>query len=529
MKRWLTGGLVVVLVSIARAGAGGPPGEVPAGHSAPDGAGRTLTTQVTVDLTPEEYWNLLSTPDGVIKLWSVARAEVDLRPGGTIRASYDAESDEPGWITHHILATQPGRMLAFKTDAPPKAPESIQFFCRHGWTVIHLDPAGPGRTRVTETMLGFGTGPLFEEAYTFFEKGNAWTAEQMRRKFERAPSPANEDDRAWALLERLARDGEWIHENRRDDGGVFRVRTVVTPGPGGKSIAFRGWLGTQEGMFPHGQGLAWREPTGTVWFTNLDEGGARASGRILSPEENVLDWEWDVLSAAGESRRYAVRFTFDGPDAYRGVISNIAPDGTSRVVVDANYRRVQSPGQDFRRLRADGGETSMQERHGDAFVIDGARFAAAGAVGPGIVKEAVFDGSPDEAFGAFSSSEGWKAALGVESSIELRVGGPFEIYFSMEPPPGERGAEGCKVLSYLPGRMLSFSWNAPPKFPKERFQRTWVVLLFTPTADGKTAVRLEHAGFGEGGNWPEVRAYFDRAWGNVMEAFRSRAASAAVR
>ncbi|MCC6676045.1 MAG: SRPBCC domain-containing protein [Phycisphaerales bacterium] len=507
-----------------------PPAQPPAratDNQPPVGPGRTLTTEVIVDATPEEFWRLLSTPEGVIKLWSVARAEVDLRPGGTIRASYDADGQEPGWITHHILATEPARMVAFKTDAPPKAPDSIKLYCQHGWTVVRLEPAGPGRTRVVETMMGFGAGPLFDEAYAFFEKGNRWTADEMSKRLRRADAAPDQNDRAWSLLERMAAGGEWIHENRREDGAVFRVRSVVTPGPGGRSIAFRGWLGDGSGMFAHSSGLAWREASGEVWYTNLDEGGGRATGRILSPEENVLDWEWDVISARGASQRYAVRFTFDGPDAYRGVISSIAADGARKVMVDAGYRRVAESAVEFRMLRA--GPASEGGAVEGAWMIDGGQFAATGAVEPGVVKEAIFDGAPEAAFRAFSSAEGWKAALGVESSIDLRVGGPFEIYFSMEAPAGERGAEGCKVLSYLPGRMFSFSWNAPPKFPKERYQRTWVVLTFAPAGEGKTAVRLEHTGFGSGGNWPEVRAYFDRAWGNVMEAFRSRAAASAVR
>lgn len=496
--------------------------ELPPGHTAPGGAGRIVRTEVILDTTPEAIWALLSTPDGLKTLWSVARAEVDLRPGGRIRAAYE-EDESTGWITHHILALEPGRVLAFRTDPPPKAPPSIQLICQTGWTVMRLEPAGPGRTRLTESMMGFGDGPLYDEAYAFFEKGNAWTAEQMRKKFGR-PADADAADRAWALLERLASGGEWVTENAGPGGKVFRVRNVIRPGPAARSFSFRGWLGMGEGMLPHSSGVAWREPTGEIWHTNLDESGGRAGGRVTAPDDNTLEWEWDVLTGKGESHRYAVRFTFDGPDAYRGVISSIAADGERKVVVDAVYRRVDDAGFAFHELAKSAGGGP-----GDGWVIDGAKFPAWGEFGPGVVKEAVFDGTPEEAFRAFSTSAGWKAAMGVESNIDLRVGGPYEIYFSMEPPPGERGSEGCRVLAYLPGRMLCFSWNAPPQFPNERAQRAWVVLTFTPSDGGKTAVRLEHTGFGDGGRWPEVRAYFDRAWGMVMEAFRSRAASGAVR
>lgn len=342
-----------------------------------------------------------------------------------------------------------------------------------------------------------------------------------------APSPASqtENDRAWSLLQRMT-GGEWIHETRTDDGGAFRVRSLLKAGPGGKSVHFQGWLGNQTGMYMHATGVAWREPDGTVRYVNMDEKGARASGRLLSPRDEVVVWEWNVTSAQGDESRYLVESEFDGPDQYRGVISTVAADGAKQAMVDVVYRRVAEAAVEFRRLRpaADGAVTIE-----DGLRIDGGQFAATGAVGPGVVKEAVLDATPEEAFRAFATSEGWKSAMGIESSIDLRVGGPFELYFNMQAPAGERGSEGCKVLSYLPGRMFSFSWNTPPQFPNERYRRTWVVVTFTPAGEGKTAVRLEHAGFGEGGKWPEVRAYFDRAWGSVMEAFRSRAAAGAVR
>lgn len=517
----LTEVLLAVLIAVAGSG-----GMLMAAEPPPPAAGReasrTLTTEIVVDVTPEEFWRLLSTPEGVVKLWSVARAEVDLRPDGFIRASYEPEGE--GWITHRVLATEPARVLAFSTGAPPNAPDSIRAWCEAGWTVIRLEPAGPGRTRVVESMMGFGPGPLFDEAYAFFEKGNRWTADEMKKKLARGDAGPVEGDRAWSLLKRLSSGGEWIHESRSAGGGVFRVRNVVRPGPGDRSIVFRGWLGGEAGMFPHATGTAWREPGGEVWFSILDERGGRASGRVLSPEADVLDWEWKVLGPDGESSNYAVRFEFAGPDAYRGRIWSVGPGGERTLAVEADYRRVAASPAEFRAERFG---TEGERRHD--LTIDGTDFVAAGEVEPGIVKEAVFDCPSEAAFRMFASGEAWKRAFDAESAIELRVGGPYEIYFSMEPPPGERGSEGCRVLSYLPGRMLSFSWSAPPAFPKERARRTWVVVTFEPAGDGKTAVRLEHAGFGAGERWPEVRAYFDQAWGRVLEAFASQTSAGAIR
>lgn len=128
---------------------------------------------------------------------------------------------------------------------------------------------------------------------------------------------------------------------------------------------------------------------------------------------------------------------------------------------------------------------------------------------------------------SISSGEGWKSFLGVENKIELRPGGPFELYFGST-TPGERGSEGCTVLSYVPERMLSFTWNAPPKFAHARAERTWVVISLEDAGPGKTLVRLEQFGFTEqvaahpdyADQWKQVRAYFQNAWGRVLGALK---------
>ena len=100
--------------------------------------------------------------------------------------------------------------------------------------------------------------------------------------------------------------------------------------------------------------------------------------------------------------------------------------------------------------------------------------------------------------------------------IELRVGGKYELHFNPDSPWGERGSEGCRVLTFVPNRLLSFSWNASPVFPEERFVHTRVVVELESSGDRETRVNLTHLGLGTNGRWNEVFDYFDRAWGNVL-------------
>ncbi len=125
---------------------------------------------------------------------------------------------------------------------------------------------------------------------------------------------------------------------------------------------------------------------------------------------------------------------------------------------------------------------------------------------------------------AISTNAGWKAFLGVDTHIEMRQGGPFEMYFASDAPEGSRGGEGNTILAFLPEELLAFTWNAPPKFEKERPERTWVVIQLISLTPQRTQVRLTHSGWDEPGRdtgrWHEVRAYFQTAWPSVLAALR---------
>jgi uncharacterized protein YndB with AHSA1/START domain len=140
-----------------------------------------------------------------------------------------------------------------------------------------------------------------------------------------------------------------------------------------------------------------------------------------------------------------------------------------------------------------------------------------------IVKEVEVSGPIESVYQKWSTEAGLKSFLVQGAKVELRTGGPFEIYFDMEAAEGSRGSEGCQVLSYLPNEMLSFTWNAPPKFTEIRKNgpHTFVVLQFFPVGKDKTRIKLTHAGWYEGGQWDEVYDYFDKAWGMVFGALKA--------
>jgi uncharacterized protein YndB with AHSA1/START domain/predicted enzyme related to lactoylglutathione lyase len=146
-----------------------------------------------------------------------------------------------------------------------------------------------------------------------------------------------------------------------------------------------------------------------------------------------------------------------------------------------------------------------------------------------IVKSATVPLAPDDAWKLWATSEGLGAWWTKANRVDLRPGGSYELYFLEDNTPGERGADWCRVLSFLPGRMLSFTWNAPPQLDKTRPLHTWVVLTFEAEGEG-TKVTLNHLGWPKSEmavdetQWPATYAYFDDAWGRVMKLFEENAA-----
>jgi len=146
--------------------------------------------------------------------------------------------------------------------------------------------------------------------------------------------------------------------------------------------------------------------------------------------------------------------------------------------------------------------------------IDTSLFVAQGPELRSFVKSAAIDAPAPAVFRAWATPEGWRRVYDrpeCAANIDLRVGGRYEWLFD-----GRVGSNGCRVLSYIPDRMITFSWNAPPTHPETRGRRTWVVVELEALAGDRTGVTLTHLGFGDSPAWDETHDYFLAAWDSVL-------------
>jgi uncharacterized protein YndB with AHSA1/START domain/uncharacterized protein YciI len=139
-----------------------------------------------------------------------------------------------------------------------------------------------------------------------------------------------------------------------------------------------------------------------------------------------------------------------------------------------------------------------------------------------VVAETAVNADRAAVWKTLTTTEGVTTFFAPNAHVELRHGGPYEIYFNMDEAPGRRGSEGCKIVGYVPGEMLAFTWNAPPKFGEMRGKRTFVVIRLSDAGEGRTRVHLVNGGYQAGEKWDEVFAYFSKAWPHVLENLRKR-------
>ena len=136
-----------------------------------------------------------------------------------------------------------------------------------------------------------------------------------------------------------------------------------------------------------------------------------------------------------------------------------------------------------------------------------------------VIQKEILVRAPVEAvWRAWTTSEGVETFFAPEANIELRAGGPYELYFDLSQPEGLRGSEGCRVLGFIPYNALGFTWNNPPHLADIRNSYTTVLMFFEQKSDG-VRVALLHKDWPEGEAWDKAFAYFERAWDIVLKRF----------
>ncbi|HET9429229.1 MAG TPA: SRPBCC domain-containing protein [Allosphingosinicella sp.] len=144
-----------------------------------------LVHETLVEASVAQVWEAISTPEGW-RGWAVPVAwtpEADI-----LETSYNpaATPGDPSTIRHRLVASVPGRLMAFRTV---KAPDGFPHFDTFARTtaMIELEPEGEGRTRVRTVSAGFPDDDAGRQLIGFFREGNRITLDRLRRRFSEGP------------------------------------------------------------------------------------------------------------------------------------------------------------------------------------------------------------------------------------------------------------------------------------------------------------------------------------------------------
>jgi len=477
---------------------------------ADEGVKSQTVSEGVVSAPVAEVWKVFTTNEG-FKALGVAKADIDFRVGGLMRTHYDPNGTigDPNTIENQILSYEPQRMLSIKIA---KSPEGFPYknAIPGTWSVIYLDPIDANRTRVRIVGMGYTADEESQKMRAFFDQGNAHVLKTLQSRIGKSEKP---DDTA--AVEKIIHSlvGEWRFENKNPAGADFKGHMMAKEIMGGAFVMADTELGIGGKMSPHGHAIFGRDPIGggmRAW--DFGEKGAVSSASVNLVNGNHLTYQWTQQRAGGPPTEYFIDETLEGPDALRFeafALNDSDKRGerpSHEPMVNVLWKRVTESSSGTANAASESGDPKFS---GDRF-INGKR----------IENEVTVAAPIDKVWQAWTTTEGVKTFFSENAKVDLRVGGPYEIYFRKDAPEGSRGSEGCEVLSFLPKEMLSFSWNAPPENPEIRKQRTVVVVQLTDLGSHGTKVKLTQNGFGEGSEWDTVRGHFEKAWPMVLKSLK---------
>ena len=183
-------GLLIFAACAAFAAAANAADKVPIRDSSfRDGYGhRVQQLSVVVDAPVAKVWDAFMTDDGFTR-WATPVAHVTVENGGgMMESSYllTSKIGDPDNIRNEIVAYLPLHMIALRNAHVPKGAPFDPVLISSIRTVITFDDLG-GKTRVTESQIGYGEGAGYDSMYKHFRDGNAEELESLADSFTSGP------------------------------------------------------------------------------------------------------------------------------------------------------------------------------------------------------------------------------------------------------------------------------------------------------------------------------------------------------
>ena len=145
---------------------------------------KVLRLEAILPTDIKSAWQLFTTDEG-LKKWIAPVVHIEYSVGGSMVTNYDKNKPltDPSSIKLPIINYLENQMLTLKVNLNDNFPESCRNSDEHLQEVLQFKEAGPGQTRLISSMIGWGKGPDWDKTYSFFEKGNEWTYQELLKVF----------------------------------------------------------------------------------------------------------------------------------------------------------------------------------------------------------------------------------------------------------------------------------------------------------------------------------------------------------
>jgi hypothetical protein len=146
---------------------------------------KVLRLEFVIPVSKQEAWKLLASAEGW-KKWAAPVVSIDLKVGGVILTNYDKNKtvNDSGTIRLPIINYLEGEMITLKVILNDAFTQKVRQEDKNLQEVIQLADFGDGKTKITSSMIGWGTGADWDKTYNFFAKGNKWSYEQLTKIFK---------------------------------------------------------------------------------------------------------------------------------------------------------------------------------------------------------------------------------------------------------------------------------------------------------------------------------------------------------
>jgi len=142
-----------------------------------------LECELPVDISTA--WKFF-TEEAKIRLWMAPLAHIELKSGGHIVTNYDTAKtlSDSSSIILPIMSFIDKELLVLKVNLNDNFPKSTRDTDDNLQEIIQFISLKDKRTKIISSMTGWGNGSDWDKVYSFFEKGNSWTYNELLKNFE---------------------------------------------------------------------------------------------------------------------------------------------------------------------------------------------------------------------------------------------------------------------------------------------------------------------------------------------------------